>query len=68
LTLEAIFTFASLATSLKNDIILTQPATYDVHEPLMFLPPSIVTFLSKACVLSLESLRMCWSALKNNIW
>ncbi|KAG1905759.1 uncharacterized protein F5891DRAFT_894057, partial [Suillus fuscotomentosus] len=59
LTLETIFTFALLATSLKNDIILTQPTTHDVHEPPMFLPPSIVTFLSSACVLSSESLRMC---------
>ncbi|KAG1832287.1 hypothetical protein DFJ58DRAFT_671167 [Suillus subalutaceus] len=49
LTLETIFTFALLATSLKDDIILTQPATHDIDEPPLFLPPSIVTFLSGAC-------------------
>ncbi|KAG1859229.1 hypothetical protein F4604DRAFT_1495511, partial [Suillus subluteus] len=68
LTLETIFTFASLATSLKDDIILTQPATHDIDEPPLFLPPSIVTFLSGACLLSLESVRMYWGALKNGIW
>jgi hypothetical protein len=68
LTLETIFTFASLTTSLKDDIILTQPATHDIDEPPLFLPPSIVTFLSGACLLSLESVRTCWGALKNGIW
>jgi len=32
LTLETIFTFASLTTSLKDDIILTQPATHQAFD------------------------------------
>ncbi|KAG1772089.1 hypothetical protein EDD22DRAFT_768787 [Suillus occidentalis] len=68
ITLETTFTFASLAASLKDDIILTQPATHDIHKPPIFLPPSVITFLGSACTLSSASVRMCWSALKDSIW
>lgn len=68
ITLETTFTFASLAASLKDDIILTQPATHDIHKPPLFLPPSVITFLSSACTLSSVSVRTCWSALKDSIW
>jgi hypothetical protein len=68
LTLEVTLMFASLATGLKDDIILMQPATYDTSVPPLFLPPSVVAFLSAACVLSLESVKMCWGALKSSIW
>ncbi|KAG1859676.1 hypothetical protein F4604DRAFT_1684632 [Suillus subluteus] len=68
LMLEATLIFTSLATSLKDDIILTQPATYSIHNPPLFLPPSIVAFLSTACILSPASVEMCWSVMKSSIW
>ncbi|KAG1844813.1 hypothetical protein DFJ58DRAFT_664613 [Suillus subalutaceus] len=68
LTLEVTFVFASLATGLKDDIILKQPATYNIREPPLFLPPSIVAFLSIACKLSPASVKVCWRVLKSSIW
>ncbi|KAG1844952.1 hypothetical protein DFJ58DRAFT_731030 [Suillus subalutaceus] len=68
LMLEVAFVFASLATGLKDDIILTQPATYNIREPPLFLPPSIVAFLSIACKLSPASVKVCWRVLKSSIW
>ncbi|KAG1900359.1 uncharacterized protein F5891DRAFT_1188674 [Suillus fuscotomentosus] len=60
--------FASLATGLKDDIILMQPATHNICKPPLFLPPSIVSFLSAACKLQVASVKMCWSVLKSSIW
>ncbi|KAG1808063.1 hypothetical protein EV424DRAFT_1350472 [Suillus variegatus] len=68
LSLEVTFMFASLATSLKDDIILMQPATHNICKPPLFLPPSIVSFLSATCKLQIESMKTCWSVLKSSIW
>ncbi|KAG1824785.1 uncharacterized protein BJ212DRAFT_1247525, partial [Suillus subaureus] len=68
LSLEVTFVFASLATSLKDNIILMQPATYHICKPPLFLPPSIVAFLSAACKLSPASMKMCWDVLKSSVW
>ncbi|KAG2051176.1 hypothetical protein BDR06DRAFT_824912, partial [Suillus hirtellus] len=62
------FMFASLATSLKDDIILTQPATHNIRKPPLFLLPSIVFFLSTACKLQVASVKTYWSVLKSSIW
>ncbi|KAG1728554.1 hypothetical protein EDB19DRAFT_1591223, partial [Suillus lakei] len=63
------FVFASLATGLKDSIILMQPATtYDIRKPPLFPPPSIVAVLSAAYILSPASVKMCWSVLKGSIW
>lgn len=68
LTLETLICFVTLASAIKNDIILTQEATYDPLLPPLHLPDSILTFLCSACSLSLDSVRTCWSELANSIW
>ncbi|KAG1779162.1 hypothetical protein EV702DRAFT_948719, partial [Suillus placidus] len=61
------FVFASLTIGLKDNIILMQPATYNIHKSPLFLPSSIVAFLSTACILSSVSIKMCWHVLKSSI-
>ncbi|KAG1790325.1 uncharacterized protein HD556DRAFT_1310722 [Suillus plorans] len=45
-----------------------QPATHNICKPPLFLPPSIVSFLSAACKLQIASMKTCWSVLKSSIW
>ncbi|KAG2152699.1 hypothetical protein DEU56DRAFT_727492 [Suillus clintonianus] len=68
LSLETILTFVTLASAVKEDMILAQPATYDVSTPPDFMPPSVSLFLGSACSLTQDSVRICWSTLKHDIW
>jgi hypothetical protein len=45
ITLSQLCRFVALASTLRNDIILTQPSTSSVLEPPDYLPPSVITFL-----------------------
>ncbi|KAG1781727.1 hypothetical protein EV702DRAFT_1042185 [Suillus placidus] len=44
LSLETILTFVTLASAVKEDMILAQPATYDVSTPPDFMPPTYKMF------------------------
>lgn len=68
LSLETILTFVTLVSAVKEDIILAQPATYDVSTPPDFMPPSVSLFLGSTCSLTQNLVRICWSALKHDIW
>ncbi|KAG1744512.1 uncharacterized protein EDB91DRAFT_1080627 [Suillus paluster] len=68
LSLETILTFVTLVSAVKEDMILAQPATYDVSTPPDFMPPSVSLFLGSACSLTQDSVRICWSTLKHDIW
>ncbi|KAG2098691.1 uncharacterized protein F5147DRAFT_777536 [Suillus discolor] len=68
LSLETVLCFVNLASAIKDDSILAQPATYDVSAPPDFLPPSVNLFLGSACTLTEDSVQLCWSVLKHDIW
>ena len=60
--------FISLASKLKNDILLAQPLSVPAFNPPDILPPTITTFLQKSCGISVSCVDKCWEALKSTIW
>ncbi|KAG1839962.1 hypothetical protein DFJ58DRAFT_609770, partial [Suillus subalutaceus] len=68
MSLAAIFRFISLATSLKNDILLVQLGDQDVDEPPANLSLSLSCFLSASCDISMDNIPTFWFALKHIIW
>lgn len=63
-----IFRFANYASSLRDDILLPQPATHPPSLPPAFLPNVVRGFLANACELPLDHVDQCWSVLKESIW
>ncbi|KAF8057809.1 hypothetical protein FPV67DRAFT_1677039 [Lyophyllum atratum] len=68
LTLRQVMQFVTLARSLKDDIILTQPAVIPASDPPEILPPSVKTFLEDSCKISEECVEDCWEVLRSTIW
>jgi hypothetical protein len=68
LTLGQIVHFVTLASRLKDDILLTQPAHISPLQPPDVLPPSITSFLSDCCGLSEDLVDSCWDVLKDMAW
>ncbi|KAG1890516.1 uncharacterized protein F5891DRAFT_964873, partial [Suillus fuscotomentosus] len=68
ISLAAIFRFISLATSLKNDILLVQLGDQDLSKPPANLSPSLSCFLSASCDISIDDIPTFWFALKHVIW
>jgi len=68
LTLGQIFCFISLASCLKDDILLTQPAKLSATNPPDILPPTITGFLGNSCDLPQAYVEQCWDILKDTIW
>jgi hypothetical protein len=68
LTLGQVVQFLTLAARLKNDIILTQPATVLASDPPDVLPPTVNSFLSDCCDISSDSVDRCWDVLKDVVW
>ncbi|KAG2030229.1 hypothetical protein BDR03DRAFT_878808 [Suillus americanus] len=68
ISLAAILCFVSLATSLKNDILLVQLGDQDVSKPPTNLSPSLSRFLSASCDISMDDVPTFWFALKHVIW
>jgi len=66
--LETVIRFISLASKLKNDILLVQPARVSATEPPEVLPPTIVAFLASTCEMPPADVRHCWDALKGTVW
>ena len=60
--------FISLASKLKDDILLAQPSSVLAFNPPDILPPTITTFLQKSCGISVSCVDSCWEALKSTIW
>jgi hypothetical protein len=67
-TLNTIVHFVNLASRLKDDILLTQPAFVSPLQPPSTLPPSARQFLSDACGLPPPDIDCCWDTLKGVIW
>jgi hypothetical protein len=68
LNLSKLIKFVLYSASLKRDILLAQPAHHSPSHPPDFLPLSIVVFLSKACEIKEEVVRLCWDAVKQSVW
>ena len=68
LTLGQIFHFISLASCLKDDILLTHPAKLSATNLPDVLPPTITGFLGNSCDLPQAYVEQCWDILKHTIW
>jgi hypothetical protein len=68
LTWEQVIQFVTLASKVKNDIILTQPASMPESEPPAVLPPSVAAFLGDSCKLAPAHVENCWKIMKGVIW
>jgi hypothetical protein len=68
LTWEQVVRFVTLASNVKNDIILTQPTFVSDSEPPDVLPPSIVAFLGDGCELTPTYVENCWKVMKGVVW
>jgi hypothetical protein len=67
--ISKIMRFTTLASGLRDDILLPQPGTYfDSSQPPQFLPLSVRTFLANACDISLEYTDICWNSMKGLVW
>ena len=66
LSFDQVQQFISLASRLKDDILLTQLA----FDPPDVLPPTVSTFLQlqKSCGISVDCVEACWNILKSTIW
>ena len=68
LTWEQLVQFTTLASKVKNDIILTQPANVPESEPPDVLPPSVAAFLGDSCMLMPAQVEDCWKVMKGVVW
>lgn len=68
LTLDRVVRFVVYATSLRNDIVLVQPANHLPERVPDFLPHSVEAFLSEACLIDLDLIPALWGALSETVW
>jgi hypothetical protein len=68
LSLRQVQQFISLATKLKDDILLAQPSSVLAHNPPDVLPPTVLLFLQNSCHITLACVETCWDVLKAMIW
>ena len=68
LTLHQIFSFITLISRLKDDIILTQPAHMSASTAPAVLPPAIVDFIASCCNLTEGDVDRIWEVLRDTIW
>jgi hypothetical protein len=67
-SLTSLFLFITLATLLKNDIILVEPSLSPMTDPPHVLSPAITAFLSVGCSITPAEVSSAWSLLKDVIW
>jgi len=67
-TLAKIFRFVTYAVSLKDDILLPQPATHPPSVAPLILPQTVKQFLAAACDLPVDFMDACWAILRTTIW
>jgi hypothetical protein len=68
LSFDQVQWFISLASRLKDDILLTQPSSVLAFDPPDVLLPSVSTFLQNNCAISVDCVKACWEMLKSTIW
>ena len=60
--------FISLASRLKDDILLAQPSSVLALDPPDVLPLTVSTFLQNSCGISMACVEACWDTLKTMVW
>ena len=60
--------FISLASRLKDNILLAQLFSVLALNPPDVLPPTVSTFLQNSCGISMACVEACWDTLKSMIW
>ena len=68
LAIDQMFRFITLASKLKDDILLVQPSSVPLTRPPDILPPTIMVFLQKSCNMTENDIVCCWDILKSVIW
>lgn len=68
LSLFSLFSFVRLSIQLKSEVILAQPSHYSPTQPPLFLPPTVITFLSECCAIDKRDVPVLWDELKETIW
>ena len=68
LTLSNIHSFVVAAARLKNDIILSQPATVSIACPPGFLPTTIQQTLSGITGIPMWLISQCWMVVRDLVW
>ena len=66
--LSKVLRLTRFTAHLKNDILLAQPATHPPQTAPLILPPTIVSFLSRACAVPPAFVIAFWDAMKHEIW
>jgi hypothetical protein len=68
LSFNTVQQFISLASRLKDDILLAQQSSIVVSDPPDVLPPTIIAFLQMSCSISEDCVNSYWEALKSTRW
>ena len=68
LSLGQIQKFILLASSLKNDILLSQPSFITASDAPKILPQTIIMFLKTSCEISEDCAKDCWATFGAKIW
>ncbi|KAG9314694.1 hypothetical protein JVU11DRAFT_5501 [Chiua virens] len=68
ITVNQVFLFLAIASSMKDDLILILPSEQPPMVPPTLLPPSAVRFIASACKIPPVAVQECWTLFKNIIW
>ncbi|KAG1727376.1 uncharacterized protein EDB91DRAFT_1061168 [Suillus paluster] len=68
LTFSSLFRFMTLASTLRNDILLVQAASHPSNTAPDFISPAINLFLAACCDLSESDVDVYWKVLKDVMW
>ncbi|KAF8237251.1 hypothetical protein L208DRAFT_1517689, partial [Tricholoma matsutake] len=65
---KQIVDFVTLASRLKDPILLAQPAGISVTEAPAVLLPSVAAFPASSCNLAPPAVESCWKIVKTTVW
>ena len=68
LSFTQIFHFIIYSSRIKNDIILTQPASHTPFIPPEYLSPAVQGFLAEVLQVNVHTVQQCWAAFKDLAW
>ncbi|KAF8056266.1 hypothetical protein FPV67DRAFT_650208 [Lyophyllum atratum] len=68
LGLRQLLQFVTLVSTLRDDILLVQPAYVSAADPPEILPPTVKIFLGNSCNITGECVDDCWETLRSTIW
>ncbi|KAF6764086.1 hypothetical protein DFP72DRAFT_999160 [Ephemerocybe angulata] len=67
-TLERLLRFVSCVVHIKNEILLVQDSKHPVGEAPIHLSPSILSFLSAVCDMTLDEVEKSWNEVGPVLW